>query len=927
MTERQTHIGTVKCFVALAAALLAVALGVIVVAVATPALAQTPDPQDPLALYDRNENGQIDADEFILAFWDYLEGRIDATLLMRVRQLYLSTIATGASQEITWHAVCKTHDTIPPPNGDDVISRAEVIAVITDYLFNESSDLTRDDVLKVIACYYHTYAHLVSFAESTYSVNEGSNVTITLEMSRPHGSSTIDVPVEVVGGSAGSGDFSFTAEGANINSTTTTFATSSTRTSFTVYTERDDDADDESVVLSLGDFSISTTPNDVYPDPRAPTTTVTIVDDDEPTTPSVSITSPKSGLEIGENSSGVSVIVELSEAAGQNVTIPILFSGDRTAYNVAGMMNNRLNLSFSGTQTRRSFTFDPVEDNSDCTNEAITISIDIDTLPSTVTLGTPNSIVIKIDDNEDCPEAQPGKPGMLGYTPSTTNGSVDLRWGRASNAGSYRVLQCKKRAGLPQAPCRFTEVKNPGNATSTTIGSLDTDSLHQFRVRAVSPKGTKRTDSDTLEVNLKPAPENLTATYTLGQYGQLTLTWDAVLNPDATYTIDQKGPGLIRLWRVITPTVSQQGSQLQALVSDLKLGETYDYRVRANSVHGESEWSEEASGFVQDERPPRPRNLEAEYLVGYRGIKLSWDNDSTGKTSSYEVETEPTDSFINISLVSSGGSQSTVTITGLNTIRYKIKVYGRNAAGRSKDPDIIFKNGPQPTYTKGHQADHTVKYDKSGVTNSVIRTSLDRSARAWNAVTNFGLRVCDDSTVSCNGKNTDEGIVSVKVFPTSPSNTHAGCKGWPRLCVSHGTFSGPPEPIAGKPRHNMDLKVEDPAYTCPNGRKSCHPANSTLYRWTAVRGMHWAPIYDASGNSVIGNYVFLQPITTHEFGHTFGLPDFYTPKNAVNWDSRLLKAHAIMRITFDGLNPMTIQVDEDIAQLDAIYSRHTPHTP
>ena len=50
------------------ALLLPIVLGMIVVAVAPSALAQSPDSDDPLALYDENENGVIDADEFIRAF-------------------------------------------------------------------------------------------------------------------------------------------------------------------------------------------------------------------------------------------------------------------------------------------------------------------------------------------------------------------------------------------------------------------------------------------------------------------------------------------------------------------------------------------------------------------------------------------------------------------------------------------------------------------------------------------------------------------------------------------------------------------------------------------------------------------------------------------------------------------------------------------
>ena len=205
------------------------------------------------------ELGQIVADEFILAFWDYLHGRIDATLLMRVRQLYLSTIVSGSSQHNFWYDACDKYDDSPK---DGTIDRDEVVDAIQDYLWEGRID--RATVLAVIECYLSTSAHVVRFATSTYSVNEEDEIVITLEMRQPYGTSTVDVPIEVVGGDAGSGDFGFMRGGTG-TSTTATFAASSTTTSCTLYTNQDDDYDDEEVVLGFGVFSTSTVPMDVVP--------------------------------------------------------------------------------------------------------------------------------------------------------------------------------------------------------------------------------------------------------------------------------------------------------------------------------------------------------------------------------------------------------------------------------------------------------------------------------------------------------------------------------------------------------------------------------------------------------------------------------------------------------------------------------------
>ena len=63
------------------------------------------EPADPLELYDANDNGVIDADEAIQAVSDYLAGRIDRDLALRVWELYRST-GGDAEDEYAVGQVC-----------------------------------------------------------------------------------------------------------------------------------------------------------------------------------------------------------------------------------------------------------------------------------------------------------------------------------------------------------------------------------------------------------------------------------------------------------------------------------------------------------------------------------------------------------------------------------------------------------------------------------------------------------------------------------------------------------------------------------------------------------------------------------------------------------------------------------------------------
>ena len=57
------------------------------------------DPADPLALYDANENGVIDADEFIQATVDYFDGLIGGALAYRVWLLHAPPTRSVTTRE------------------------------------------------------------------------------------------------------------------------------------------------------------------------------------------------------------------------------------------------------------------------------------------------------------------------------------------------------------------------------------------------------------------------------------------------------------------------------------------------------------------------------------------------------------------------------------------------------------------------------------------------------------------------------------------------------------------------------------------------------------------------------------------------------------------------------------------------------------
>ena len=148
-----------KLFGLLALALLLAVL--VSVPLAAMALADSPESEDPLDLYDENDDGVIDGDEFFSAVLDHLDGRIDRALASRVWQLWRGERASGAQSAKPTSSTtrvlnpsgylegeCSAYDA----NDDNVISRDEAFDATDDY-FAEGSTMTLEEVQQVVDCY------------------------------------------------------------------------------------------------------------------------------------------------------------------------------------------------------------------------------------------------------------------------------------------------------------------------------------------------------------------------------------------------------------------------------------------------------------------------------------------------------------------------------------------------------------------------------------------------------------------------------------------------------------------------------------------------------------------------------------------------------------------------------------------------------
>ena len=221
----------------------------------------------------------------------------------------------------------------------------------------------------------------VSFAASSYSVDEGGSVTIMVRLSAAP-ERTVRVPITAanVGGASGS-DYT-------LSPATVTFNSGDRSASFTFRAVDDTvDDDDESVRLGFG-----TLPERFSTGTNA-TAAVGIGDNDHP---EVAVSFAASSYSVDEGGS-VTIMVRLSAAPERTVRVPI------TAANVGGASGSDYTLSpatvtFNSGDRSASFTFRAVDDTVDDDDESVTLGFG--TLPERFSPVTPFTAAVGIVDND-----------------------------------------------------------------------------------------------------------------------------------------------------------------------------------------------------------------------------------------------------------------------------------------------------------------------------------------------------------------------------------------------------------------------------------------------------------------------------------------------------------------------------------------------
>ena len=224
---------------------------------------------------------------------------------------------------------------------------------------------------------------MVSFEQPSYTVAEGSSVTVTVTLDQAP-SATFTIPIITTDqGGASSTDYTVpTSVVFNSGATSTPLSFSATQDTI--------DDDGESVRLGFGDLPGGVTAT------TTTESTVSITDDDHP---SVTVSFEEASYTVAEGSS-VTVKVILSADPERTVTIPLTATNEGGASSTDYSVPN--SVEFNLGDTEKTFTFSAVSDSDNDDGESVKLGFG-NTLPTGVTVGSTDETTVSITD-DDVPE-------------------------------------------------------------------------------------------------------------------------------------------------------------------------------------------------------------------------------------------------------------------------------------------------------------------------------------------------------------------------------------------------------------------------------------------------------------------------------------------------------------------------------------------
>lgn len=304
---------------------------------------------------------------------------------------------------------------------------------------------------------------------------------------------------------------------------------------------------------------------------------------------------------------------------------------------------------------------------------------------------SPNSAEVSGTPQE--PLSPPTVPTNLVAT--SGNQSVSITWDNILNANSYSVKRSTTSGG------NFTTIASDITSTSYTDTDLTNGTTYYYVIIAKNEAGEGEESTEVSATPVQGLPSNPTNLEAVSTNKSITLTWSSVSSA-SSYKIKRKiatDGEYTEIANNITETTYED--------NNLTKGDKYYYVVTAVNEVGESSYSNEVMGSLEEVKPDSPTDIET--IVGDKAVAITWS--PIDNAESYILKRSLTQSGP-YSLVAEDITANTYTDSGLtNGTSYYYVIIAKNAKGESApSTEIEVVPGTQaPTNILIEERDNTAK--------------------------------------------------------------------------------------------------------------------------------------------------------------------------------------------------------------------------
>lgn len=262
----------------------------------------------------------------------------------------------------------------------------------------------------------------------------------------------------------------------------------------------------------------------------------------------------------------------------------------------------------------------------------------------------------------------PAAPSNL--TATAQDGQVKLSWTASATSGIQYIVHQRDATNSGS----WKQLPLPVTGTSMTAGYLTNGVTYEFKVTAVNGIGQSAASNVASARPLPPLPTRPATLSAAAQDGAVALTWSASTPTSVYYLVQYRPSG--GSWTQLPLPVT--GTSMTA--GYLANGTTYEFRVKATNVAGDSPWSPSASAKPMPPKPTAPPSLTA--TAGDRAVTLGWG--AATPSAVYYLVDYRVKGTATWTRMAYPVAARTLTVTPLsNGKTYEFRVFATNLAGTS----------------------------------------------------------------------------------------------------------------------------------------------------------------------------------------------------------------------------------------------------